>query len=86
MAVLLGRPDYFLIAKKEIRSIKELKGMRPCSPAPETPPSYLPLSFCKQKRPASEIFFGWASDWSCRSPVSAFAMILFRKIPNKYLP
>ena len=28
VAVLLGRPDYFLIAKKEIRSIKELKGKR----------------------------------------------------------
>jgi len=28
VSVLQGRPDYFLIAKKEIRSIKELKGKR----------------------------------------------------------
>lgn len=28
VAVLLGRPDYFLIAKKEIRSVKELRGKR----------------------------------------------------------
>jgi NitT/TauT family transport system substrate-binding protein len=28
VAVLQGRPDYFLLARKEIRSIKELKGKR----------------------------------------------------------
>jgi len=28
IAVLLGRPDYFLTVKKEIRSVKELKGKR----------------------------------------------------------
>src|SRR5438477_10732973 len=28
IAVLMERPDYFLIAKKEIRSIKELKGKK----------------------------------------------------------
>lgn len=28
VSVLQGRPDYFLLAKKEIRSIKELKGKR----------------------------------------------------------
>jgi NitT/TauT family transport system substrate-binding protein len=28
VSVLQGRPDYFLIAKKEIRSVKELKGKR----------------------------------------------------------